>query len=93
MLLGLEIKQPSEVLDYDFVYTDWFAGDGDTVVSATVSVQPATMSVTAVVASDDVVKIWCTGGDVDETYLIEVKTTTAAGRVKEDELQISVQEF
>ena len=93
MLLGVKIKQPIDVIDYDFLYGDWLADVGDTVASATVTVLPATLGVLAVVVAPTTVKVWTSSGTDGETYMVEVTMTSTEGRVKQDELEVRVQEF
>ena len=96
MLLGVKLKQPDERLDYDFLYTQWLGASGDLIDSVVVSVRPAG-ALSAVAAPLDptstVQKVWVEGGNDGEEYTIEVTATTVAGRVKQDELGIRVQEF
>lgn len=94
MLLGVKLKQPDETLDYDFIYTDWFNGNGDTIDSVVVDVSPTGgMTATPTAPVGDVVKVWCVGGTDGDIYTVEVTVTTVAGRVKQDELEIRIQEF
>lgn len=96
MLLGVKLKQPDERLDYDFLYEQWLGDSGDTIDSVVVSVRPAgTLSATAASLdpTDTVQKVWVEGGTDGQEYTIEVTATTVAGRVKQDELGIRVQEF
>ena len=96
MLLGVKLKQPAERLDYDFLYDQWLGDDGDAIDSVVVSVRPVGGLVATGAPLDPdgtVQKIWVEGGDDGEEYTIEVTGTTVAGRVKQDELGIRIQEF
>jgi hypothetical protein len=86
-------KQPSEVLDYDFTYSSWLP-TGDTVVSAVVTVDDATLNIAAKPkeVSETQVKVWIGGGTNNVKYKVTCKATTAQGRVKEDEMIIQVKE-
>lgn len=86
-------QQPSDNLDYDIEYGE-FLSDGDTVVSATKTVEPVGLTVTdPVVISDTRLKVWVTGGTSGSTYKVTVTTTTASGRVKQDELRFRIREI
>ena len=95
MIIGFIQKQPGETLDYDIDCTPAFNDDSTDFVSE-VSVNmlgDGNLSVTPVIASPNSVKLWVTGGTDNERYVIEVTVTTDAGRVKEDEIEVLVQEF
>lgn len=96
MLLGVKLKQPDERLDYDFIYDTWLGSSGDAIASVVVSVR-GTGGLNAVAAPLDtegtVQKVWVDGGSDGEEYTVEVTVTTVAGRVKQDELGIRIQEF
>jgi len=95
MLLGVKIKQPDEVLDYDFIYDDWFGNSPDSIASVVAELVPGDGSMTAVAATPEAtrLKVWLTGGTDGDIYKLEVTITTAAGRIKQDELEIQVQEY
>lgn len=101
MLLGVKLKQPAERLDYDFLYEEWLGDSGDTINSVTVTVRPSgqlsqghlAATAASLDSTDSVQKIWVEGGTDGQEYTIEVTATTVAGRVKQDELGIRVQEF
>lgn len=94
MIVGGVVQQPDEVLDYDFLYADWFAGLTDTVASVTAEVIPSgELTATAVKSADTEIKVWVAGGVSGNTYMVEVTTTTTAGRIKQDELSVLVEEF
>lgn len=93
MLLGAKIKQPGEVLDYDFIYTEWFGTSPDFLASVAVEATPGDLGVTAIVADPNTVKVWVSGGTDGAEYSVEVTVTTDTGRIKQDELIIICQEF
>jgi hypothetical protein len=47
---------------------------------------------TAVLLANSVVKLWLSGGVDGETYKVTIKGTTAGGREKHSEIQITVKE-
>lgn len=91
-LLGNFFKQPSEVVDYDIDYTDWLTS-GDNVQSCNVTVAPAGLTIDSTFINDPRVKIWLSGGTVGAQYKLTARTTTADGRVKEDEFKVKVKEI
>lgn len=92
MIVGGVIQQPDEVLDYDFLYSDWLSGDS---IASTVSavIPTGELAATAVQASDTEIKIWVSGGLPGSSYIVEVTSTTVAGRIKQDELEVYIEEF
>lgn len=94
MLLGVKIKQPDERLDYDFLYSEWIGTSGDELDSVVVEiVGTGSLSATPALTLPNIQKVWVEGGDDGEEYTIEVTATTLAGRIKQDELKIIIQEF
>jgi hypothetical protein len=93
MKLGAVIQQPAEELDYDFVYTDWFEDTGDAIDTVTATASPEGLTLLTLKSSDDTAKVWVSGGVNGTTYYLEVTVTTVGGRVKQDELEIIIQEF
>lgn len=92
MILGTFLKQPAERLDYDITYADWLI-DGDEVQSCVATPDNASLLVDAIYTSSRTVKIWLSGGVAGLTYKLTVTTTTADGRIKQDELKIKVKEI
>lgn len=90
-ILGKFTKQPGESQDYDISFVEWLAALSDTAQSMSVIVDTGiTLGVTQL--SNGVVKVWLSGGTTGTKYKVTVTITTAAGRVKEDEIVISVKE-
>lgn len=92
MMLGTHIQQPEEVKDYDIDYSDWLTS-GDNVESVDVAVNQAGLVAGPVYINDPFVKIWVSGGVSGITYKVTVTTTTADGRVKQDEFKIKVKDY
>lgn len=93
MILGAVIQQPSDRIDYDFDAADLFNGANDFLVSAVATVAPVDLTVTAVVSNSTTAKLWVSGGVADTTYIVELTVTSDAGRIKQDELEVRIQEF
>lgn len=93
-ILGTYIKQPHEVLDYDFDYSEWLP-TADTIISTTVTADAGITLGSTIIdpATLRVVKQWVSGGSDNTTYKIQLTATTAGGRVKEIEFKIRVREY
>jgi len=90
MALQKFTKQPNDVLDYDVDFSDWMVS-GDEVDGVTVSAD-AGVTVDSYAFTDEIVKVWLSGGTDGETYKITVLATTEGGRSKEQEFRIKVKE-
>lgn len=93
MKLGATIQQPSERLDYDFSYTEWFGSEEDAVIEVTATASPAGLTLYPLIRNPQEVKLWVEGGLDNTTYYVEITVTTEAGRIKQDELEIIFQEI
>lgn len=91
-LLGVFLKQPAEVESYTITYEDDLTA-GDNVVSASVTVAPAGLTVQTTNVDDPQVRIWLAGGTNGTTYKVTVTTTTADGRVLQDEFKVKVKDI
>lgn len=93
-ILGVFVKQPHEVLDYDFDYSEWLP-TADTIISTAVTADAGiTLGSTIIEPSEKkVVKQWVSGGSDGVTYKVQITATTAGGRVKEIEFKIRVREY
>lgn len=91
MIIGNFVKQPADVVDYDIDYSEWLT-DGDNVESATVDVTPEGLTVESIFVADPKLKIWVSGGVNGITYKLTVTTTTADGRIKQDEFKLKVKD-
>jgi len=91
MAVTKKTKQPSEVLDYDFKYTDWL-DSGDEIESAEVTVATGITLDSYNIVSPGIVKVWLSGGTDGETYLITCVATTEGGREKEKEFKLKIKE-
>jgi hypothetical protein len=93
MKLGAVVQQPVEELDYDFDYSTWFGETGDSIDSVAATATPTGLTLVPLKSSDTVAKVWVSGGVANTTYYLEVTVTTVGGRIKQDELEIIIQEF
>jgi hypothetical protein len=85
-------KQPGEVLDYDFDFTDSLA-EGDTVSTATVTVSPSGLTLSTKTVSSPTVKQWVSGGTAGTRYRLTCAAVTSGGRTHEEEMVIPVAEL
>lgn len=81
MRVGAAIKDPDDTLDYD-VYFGRVLPDGDTVQTATADADEG-ITVESVSVSDNVVKVWVSGGESGSSYTVTVNATSAGGRIKD----------
>jgi hypothetical protein len=82
-------KQPTETLDYDVDFSTWLGTD--TLVSQNSTVTPSgelTVSNSAILTGDKIVKTVLTGGTTGKKYKVQVSVTTANGLTKEAEYYI-----
>jgi hypothetical protein len=96
MIIGVVLKQPIEVVDYDIDCATLFNDDDtDDVDSVTIDVTPAggVTIIPAIAPDKQSVKLWISAGDNFTEYKAEVNVTSVAGRVKQDEITIIVEDF
>lgn len=92
-MLGTQIKQPADYLDYDVSFEDWLP-EGDAVSSATATVSPTSeLAIADILVLSPLVKVWLSGGTTGSAYKITIVATTAQGRIKEAEFKIRVREM
>ena len=91
-LLGSFIKQPAETESYSITYEDDLT-TGDNVESAVATVAPVGLTVETPVVDDPMVRMWVSGGTNGVTYKITVTTTTADGRILQDEFRVKVKDL
>ena len=92
-LLGKFVKQPSEVLDYRFDFTEWLRDCQDTIADKQVDAfGDGALQVTQVDQLDGSVAALVAGGVNGKTYKLTCTITTAGGRKKEADIQIRIKE-
>lgn len=84
------LKDPAEVLDYEFEWSDYLA-DGETIVSYTVTV-PAGITKNSDGRVGSKVTAWLSGGSEGVRYEIDCTIVTSEGRTAERSMQIRVQD-
>ena len=85
------IKEPDEVLDYTFDWSDWLTEISDTISSDTVTVESG---LTEDSNSNDTtsVTVWVSSGTAGTSYTVSSKIVTAGGRTAERTITIDVKE-
>lgn len=83
-------KRASEVLDYDFDFTELLSANTDTVDEASVTVSPSGLNLVTTSEYSTIVKQWISGGTVGQTYSVLCTMTSALGRIKVLELQLAI---
>lgn len=80
-------KDPQETLDYAVDWTRWLLTD--VIVGSTWTV-PAGITMSSETETAKVATIWLSGGTLGEDYVIVNQITTAAGRISERSMTISI---
>lgn len=96
MLLGRKIHGAGDHIRYAVDYSNWL-GDGESLVSGTVVLDPAfTATVTDVVLSGVVVTpshhlvFVMSGGSANEVFTLDVQITNSRGEIKNDTIEFSI---
>ena len=90
-ILGKFFKQPSEVKDYNFDFTDFLTDKNDTIATAIVTA-PAGLTVNSYSHVGGVVKAFVSGGTDGTSYTLRCLMVTTGGRTEEAEITIRVKE-
>ena len=80
-------KDPDATLDYKQDWSKWLVGDTIDSVEWTV---PDGLTKVNSSHDDSSVTIWLSGGTVDTIYLITCRITTAAGRINDRSMNITI---
>ena len=92
-LIGRQVKQSGETLDYDVSFEDWFDTRSDTPASHTVTAETGITVVTSAL-SGEVVRVVLSGGTNGETYKVTVTLTTNAATpiIKEVDFTVRIKD-
>jgi hypothetical protein len=91
ILADLE-KTPADRLDYDVDYSKWLPEE-DVIISAyTTLTQEVNFIADTVEISEQVVRVWMSGGLDGEVSEIRVFATTLAGRTKEARFSLTIRD-
>lgn len=93
-ILGTFTQQPHEVLDYDFDYSEWIS-TGDIIVAAVATSDTGLTLGSTIIdpSTHKIIKQWISGGTDNNVYKVQIRATTAGGRVKEIEFKIKIREY
>ena len=93
-LLGKFVKQPAEVLDYRFDFTEWLRDCQDSIDSVQVDAfgSGALLQVAQVGHLDGSVAALVARGQNGQTYKLTCTITTTGGRIKEADVSIRIKE-
>lgn len=91
MKLATVTKQPIEKFSYTVDYSEALT-EGDNVDTAIVVADPVTLTISNVGIYDPRVKFWVAGGINGVAYKVTVTTTTADGRIFQDEIVFKIKE-
>lgn len=94
MILGRYRQQPGDDRKRAVDFTNWLE-DNEVITNVAVAVDPSGLTVHDVLVDPDgLFFAYFAGGGVDgTTYKVTFTTTTNAGQVREDEIEIEVEEF
>jgi hypothetical protein len=92
MILGRFTKQPADVIDYDIDFSEWLPV-GDTLATATPTVDVASLTLGTTVISDTGIKQWVSAGTDGLTYKVTVTVTTNGGRTVQQEFRVRVKDY
>ncbi len=86
-------KQPADQLDYDVNFDRWLP-DGDYITSGNAVLdKTGELVIDSISITDQVIKVWMSGGVSGTTYKITITAATAGGRIKETEFRLRVKEL
>lgn len=84
-------KDPDATLDYVIDWEEWLP-DGDIVTASEWSV-PDGITAAAHAYTDTTSTVWLSGGVVGETYFVENRITTDAGRITDRTFRLKIKEM
>lgn len=90
-ILGRFQKQPADVLDYDFDYSDWLEDRADTISTFSITAD-AGITVGASAHVSGVVKVFLSGGTDGSSYKITCTVVTTGARTKQAEIVVKIKE-
>lgn len=81
-------KDPDAVLDYKFDWSRWLT-DGETINSQTTTASTGvTVDSSSITDDGTSVTVWLSGGTPGNTYTVQSRITTSAGRTDDRTIQI-----
>jgi len=84
------IKDPQEVLDYGFDWSDWLE-TGDTVDTSDWTIKPSGLTEVSDSKTDTTTMIWVSGGTVGSKHKVTNRVLTADNRTVERSFYVKIQ--
>ena len=88
-------KDPADVLDYGFDWSDWLKqadGTTDVVSTSTWTVTPTGLTTSSPFKDGEVTGVWLQGGVAGKKYTVTNRMETTSGRVVERSLTVHVED-
>lgn len=82
-------KDPQDLLDYTFDFSEWLGTDGDTIDTQAVTVADG-LTQNNVVNTTSTVTVWLSGGTLGRSYAVECEIVTSGGRRKNVEITVFI---
>lgn len=84
-------KAPADRLDYDFDFSRWMPS-GDRIDLAVAAITGTTSTIDQVETSDNVARVWISGGTLSESGTVTVTVTTIGSRTKQVTAKLQIKE-
>ena len=84
-------KDPNAKLDYTFDWTKYLQGISDTIATASVTVEGATLE--SFLHSGNTVVAWVSGGEVGNTARVSCTINTTNGRIDERSILLNIKQL
>lgn len=80
IVIPTHFKDPDEVLDYGFDWSDWLDEIGDTISTSAWEKDSASLTVTDETKTTTSTTVWLSAGVLGETYFVTNRIVTVGGR-------------
>ena len=91
MSLGLKMKDPDAVLDYEIDWSDWLT-DGETILTSTWSIDSSDLAKKVATHDGTTTTIWLTGGTEGTAVRVENHVVTSEDREDDRSFVIQLKE-
>lgn len=91
MEIQTRCKDPNSRVDFKFDWTSHFT-DGDKIVSAEI-VPFDGLTVEEPIVSNNIVTVWCSGGNLGDRKLLTCRVHTVSGRIEDASVMIKIKEL
>jgi len=82
-------KDPDDVLDYLWDWTEWLANESDTISSSTFTVETG-LTKNSSTNTTTTATVWLSGGTAGEEYDVTNRIVTTGGRTKDETRRVVV---